>query len=174
MKLSHPAQSKHGIKTKIIQPWWNSCHLKDLWWPSKLSSLSFKQVTDMDILLTQMCMVVCSSRRRTNLAISARLFASSAMRLMSLKVFLSENIFVSADWRPCSVRCSAAHAAERASFPKSFLLVKAVYKNWKEKRIMKCILKFARTCRRNHSQVVHNSEQIRKWLANIIQYCWYN
>lgn len=93
------------------------------------SSLSFKQVTDMNILLTQMFMVVCSSRRQTHLAISARLFASSAMRLMSLKVFLSENILVSADWRPCSVRCSAAHAAERASFPKSFLLVKAVYKN---------------------------------------------
>ena len=103
--------------------------------------------------------------REANLAISARLFASSAMRLMSLKVFLSWNVFVSADWRPCSVRCSAAHAAERASFPKSFLLVKAVYKNRKDNRIKKFILKFAKTCRGNYPQVVWQQWTFRSdWL----------
>lgn len=56
----------------------------------------------------------------TNLTISARRLASSAMRLMSLKAPRSVNIFVSADCRPCRVRCSVAHAASRASLPKSF------------------------------------------------------
>lgn len=48
--------------------------------------------------------------KMTNLAISARLLASSAMRLMSLNVVLrSVKAFGSADRRPWSVLCSAAH-----------------------------------------------------------------
>lgn len=65
------------------------------------------------------------------LAISARLLASSAIRLTSLwlEVLLSPNNFLSVDcsWRPCNVRFSAAHAASRASLPKSFQLVNAVW-----------------------------------------------
>jgi len=62
----------------------------------------------------------------SDLAISARLLASSANVLISLKVCLSVNPFGSAEWRPCKVLCSVAHAASRASLPKSFLLMNAV------------------------------------------------
>jgi len=60
------------------------------------------------------------------LANSARLLASSAIVLISLWLCFSANPFISAERRPCKVLCSAAHAASRASFPKSFLLVNAV------------------------------------------------
>lgn len=66
-----------------------------------------------------------------HLEISALRLASSAMALISLNVPCSENIFGSAGCSPCSVRCSVAHAASRASLPKSFFVVNAV---WKTKR----------------------------------------
>lgn len=64
-------------------------------------------------------------------SLHACLLASSAIRLTSLwlEVLLSPNNFLSVDcsWRPCNVRFSAAHAASRASLPKSFQLVNAVW-----------------------------------------------
>lgn len=63
-----------------------------------------------------------------HLAISALLFASSAIWLSSLKCGLSVNILVSGGCKPCNVLCACAHWSSRCSFPKSFCLVKAIYK----------------------------------------------
>ena len=64
------------------------------------------------------------------LAISALLFASSAIWLSSVKCVRSVNIFVSGSGNPCKVLCACAHWSSRCSFPKSFCLVKAIYKKW--------------------------------------------
>lgn len=61
-----------------------------------------------------------------HLAISALLLASSAIWLSSVKLVRSVNILVSGGCNPCRVLCACAHLSSRASFPKSFCLVKAI------------------------------------------------
>lgn len=75
----------------------------------------------------------------TYLAISALLFASSAIWLSSVKCVRSVNILVSGGCNPCNVLCACAHWSSRCSFPKSFCLVKAIYIF--EKSINNCINK---------------------------------
>ena len=62
------------------------------------------------------------------LAISARLFASSAIWLSSVKLVRSLNILVSGACSPWRVLWAWAHFSSRSSFPKSFFLVKAICK----------------------------------------------
>lgn len=63
------------------------------------------------------------------LAISARLFASSAIWLSSVKLLRSPNVFlVSGGCSPWRVLCACAHLSFCSSVPKSFFLVKAICK----------------------------------------------
>jgi hypothetical protein len=62
------------------------------------------------------------------LAISALLFASSAIWFSSLYPAFSGNILASGACSPWRVLCACAHFSSLSSLPKSFFLVNAIYK----------------------------------------------
>ena len=62
------------------------------------------------------------------LAISALLFASSAIWFSSLYPAFSGNILASGACSPWRVLCACAHFSSLSSLPKSFLLVNAIYR----------------------------------------------